>query len=273
MPERVDLTGVQSTMLTTLYLRALDFRAEDSILADAAAAAAVDRIDFDFAGQLGRAAASNRFSVATRARQLDRWTGDFLRRHPEATVLQLGCGLDSRAWRIELPQTARWFDVDLPDVIEFRDRLYEQRARVRTISASVTEPGWFDDVPAGPPTVVVAEGLLMYLAPDQVELLLRRITDRFGSGELLFDAAAPWVVRVTRLIAPLLERRGFPAYSWALADGREIERGNPRLRLREEVAVLQQAGQVGSRRHRAAYGVLNAVRPVRDALRLFRFEF
>jgi O-methyltransferase involved in polyketide biosynthesis len=59
-----------------------------------------------------------------RAKQLDDWSTDFLRRHPNAVVLHLGCGMDTRAFRLHPPETVQWFDVDQPDVIAFRRKLY-----------------------------------------------------------------------------------------------------------------------------------------------------
>lgn len=107
--EKVDFTrvkwgSVEWTMLCTLYLRAYESRSEHSILADHAAAAAVDRIDYDFA-RIKRYVnpSSNQFTVTLRAKQFDLWAADFLGRHPDATVLHLACGLDSRAFRLAPP--------------------------------------------------------------------------------------------------------------------------------------------------------------------------
>ena len=58
--------------------------------------------------------ASNQYLVALRAKQLDDWCADYLRQHPDAVVLHLGCGLDSRAFRLDLPPSVRWFDLDQP---------------------------------------------------------------------------------------------------------------------------------------------------------------
>src|SRR5690349_14204327 len=122
--KKIDFNGVkwgsvQWTMLCTLYLRAYESRSGHSILADHAAAEAVDRIDYDF-DRIKKYInpSSNQFLVALRAKQLDLWAADFFARHPEAVVLHLGCGLDSRAFRLNPPAGVRWFDVDVPAVIE-----------------------------------------------------------------------------------------------------------------------------------------------------------
>ena len=66
---------------------------------------------------------SNQYLVAMRAEQLDDWSTDFLRRHPDAVVLHLGCGMDTRAFRLDPPEAVQWFDLDQPNVIALRRKL------------------------------------------------------------------------------------------------------------------------------------------------------
>lgn len=173
------------------------FAAADS--GDTAAAEAVDRIRYDFK-RIHRMSlpASNQYLVALRAVQFDDWCAELLGRHPDAVVLHLGCGLDGQAFRVSVPPSVSWFDVDQPSVIGLRRRLYDDTENYRMIGSSVTELQWLDEVPAGRPTLMVAEGLLMYLREDEVRLLLQRLIDRFPGGEMHFDTLSA--------LAPLLSR-------------------------------------------------------------------
>src|SRR5262245_60583866 len=157
--------SVEWTNLVTLYLRAYESRSPQPILGDHAAAEAVARIDYDFK-RIHRAAGpwANQYLVALRAKKLDDWSSAFLRRHPDAVVLHLGCGLDTRGVRIEPPSTVQWFDLDQPGVIDLRRRLYNETENYHMIGASVTDAGWLEGIPAGRPTLVAAEGLLMYIS-------------------------------------------------------------------------------------------------------------
>jgi O-methyltransferase involved in polyketide biosynthesis len=272
MIDKVDFTGVESTMLVTLYLRAVESRSKDSILGDHAAAEAVDRIDYDFTKLVGRGALGNRFPVALRAKQLDEWAADFLHRHPDATVVQLGCGLDSRAFRLDLPAGVRWFDLDYPEVIKLRRRLYPEAAGDHTIGTSVTDPIWLDDVPTERPVLIIAEGLLMYLTESDIVRLLRRFADRFSTGEMLFDGLAPWVVRMSPLISKYVGG-GFPPYVTPIRDGREIERWNPRFRYLEGVPVASRFARIPVRGYRLTFRLMNAISATRNMMRVFRYEF
>ncbi|OBK21981.1 class I SAM-dependent methyltransferase [Mycobacterium asiaticum] len=233
--------SVEWTNLVTLYLRAYESRvsrvsrvsrAQQPILGDRAAAEAVERIDYDFK-RIHRMSLPvlNQYLVALRAKQLDDWCAHFLRRHPEAVVLHLGCGLDGRVFRLSVPESVQWFDLDQPEVIELRRRLYTDTANYRMIGSSVTDPGWLSDIPVGRPTLVIAEGLLMYLPPTEVRQLLARLTAQFNSGEMLFDTVSP--------LGPLASKAFTKGIvKWGIRDARELQDWNPSLHLVERRPVL-----------------------------------
>ena len=274
---KLDFSGVrwgsvEWTNLCTLYLRAYESRLERPVLGDRAAAEAVDRIDYDFA-RMHRTAQpwANQFLVALRAKQLDIWAGDFLRRNPDAVVLHLGCGLDSRAFRLDVPSGVSWFDVDVPGVIALRRQLYTDRTGYTMIGASVTEPGWLDQIPTGRPALIVAEGLLMYLDENEIRDLLQRLTDRFGTGELLADLLSPWGPRFSN--SPLLSKASTSGITkWGTRDGHELPEWIPRLQLAETTMFLD-AARIPLKPQRALYRILAAVPFMRNYDRLYRFRF
>jgi methyltransferase (TIGR00027 family) len=244
--------SVEWTNLVTLYLRAYESRSRQPILGDNAAAEAVDRIDYDFK-RIHRTSlpASNQYLVTLRAKQLDDWCAGFLRRQPDAVVLHLGCGLDGRAFRLALPQSVLWFDIDQPSVIELRRRLYDDTEHYRMIGSSVTDPQWLDQIPTGRPTLVVAEGLLMYLRENEVRQLLQRLTYRFDRGELLFDTLSA--------LAPLLSKvltKGI--IKWGIRDARELQTWNPRLRFLERASTLAGCQKIESTPVRLIYKFVGA---------------
>jgi methyltransferase (TIGR00027 family) len=264
---KLDFTGVRWnsvgwTLLVTLYLRACESRLERPILGDKAAAEAVDRIDYDWARMRRWVPAwANQFLVAMRARQLDDWAADFLSRHPDALVLHLGCGLDSRAFRLDVPGRVRWFDVDVPEVIELRRKLYSDSDGYQMIASSVTDTGWLHRTPVDRPTLVVAEGLLMYLTEAETRELLQRITDRFRTGELLADLLSQWGPRLSKLT------------KWGTRDGRELAQWNPRLTYLEQAGAIGDYPKIPLRPQRVVIGWLNRIPALRDYDRLYRFGF
>jgi O-methyltransferase involved in polyketide biosynthesis len=253
--------SVEWTNLGTLYLRAYENRLERPVLGDQAAAEAVDRIDYDFT-RMHRSVQpwANQFLVALRAKQLDVWADDFLRRNPDAVVLHLGCGLDSRAFRLDVPPGVSWFDVDVPGVIALRRRLYTERTGYTMIGSSVTESGWLQQIPADRPTLIVAEGLLMYLTEAELRDLLQRLTDRFGGGELLADLLSPWGPRLSGIT------------KWGTRDGHELPQWIPRLHL-IETSMLLDPSKIPLKPQRMVFRMVAAVPFMRNYDRLYRFRF
>jgi O-methyltransferase involved in polyketide biosynthesis len=269
--EKVTLTGAPETMLATLYARALDSRAPRSILHDDAAARAVERIDYDFrrTGMTATTAAG----VALRGRQLDAWTREFLTAHPEATVLHLACGLDTRAQRLAPGPSVRWIDLDHPDVVALRERLLPPPSGdYRLIGTSVTDEGWLEAVPADRPTVAVFEGLSMYLSKEDGRRLIERITGRFPSGQLLFDAYGTIAIRLQKLV-PAVRNAGATLY-WSVDDPHELESWHDGLELLEAIRAVEMPGEdmlplVG----RIQMKVLSLLPVLRNAGWILRYRF
>ncbi|ORW92015.1 methyltransferase [Mycobacterium sp. IEC1808] len=269
--DKVDFTdvawgSVEWTNLCTLYLRAYETRSPEPILDDKAAAEAVDRIAYDWA-RMRRASLprSNQYLVTMRAKQFDDWSADFLRRHPNAVVLHLGCGMDTRAFRLHPPDTVLWFDVDQPGVIALRRKLYDDADAYRMIGSSVTDAAWLDEVPTDRPALIVAEGLLMYLTGADVRTLLQRLTDRFGSGEIAFDTASPLAPRLSKVLTKGITK-------WGIRDARELERWNPRLRFLERSPVGALYQRIPSAPLRLLWRLVNAT-PMGNYDVLNRFAF
>jgi O-methyltransferase involved in polyketide biosynthesis len=274
---KLDFSGVrwgsvEWTNLCTLYLRACQSRLKQPVLGDRAAAEAIDRIDYDFA-RMHRLVRpwGNQFLVALRAKQLDIWADEFLRRNPDAIVLHLGCGFDSRAFRLEVPSGVRWFDVDVPEVIALRRRLYTERTGYTMIGSSVTEPGWLEQIPAEGPALIIAEGLLMYLTEAEIRDLLQRLTNRFGTGELLADLLSPWGPRFSN--SPILAKMSTSGITkWGTRDGHELPEWNPRLNLIDTCAFTARA-KIPLKPQRVLFRMVAAVPVMRNYDRLYRFRF
>jgi O-methyltransferase involved in polyketide biosynthesis len=223
----VDLSGAPQTMLATLYAKALDADLPKPILGDLYAKEVVERIDYDWSRTTITARRSS--SVTTRTAHFDQWTRQFLAAHPEAVVLHVGCGLDSRFFRLQPGPGVEWYDVDYPDVAALHTQLYPAGDHHHVVAASVTDPAWLADIPDDRPTLMIGEGLTMYLTEQDGIALLRRVVDRFPSGELQFDAfnrlgiKSQWTNTVVR--------RSGATLHWGIEGPDEILRAVPGTRL------------------------------------------
>lgn len=115
-------------------------------------------------------------NLAIRAHDIDQIMRDYSASH----VVELGCGLSTRQQRLRDSEIESWVDVDLPEVIALRTQWGVQGG----IGKSVTDYSWMDGLQ---PDLIVAEGLLYYLARDEVDALLAAMRERFSGAALLMD--------------------------------------------------------------------------------------
>ncbi|OBJ85707.1 class I SAM-dependent methyltransferase [Mycobacterium asiaticum] len=196
-PHKVDLTGVSETALLTLNARASEARRPDAIIEDPMAVALVDAIDFDFAkfGRTGQ-------DIALRARAFDSEAQAYLSDHPSATVVALAEGLQTSFWRLDaaLPEGQfRWLTVDLPPIIDIRAQLLPASPRISVRAQSALDYSWMDAVDPSEGVFITAEGLLMYLQPEQSMELITECAKRFPGGQMMFDLPPRWFTMWTRV--------------------------------------------------------------------------
>ena len=267
---RVDFTGAPETMLATLYGRALDADADRPILGDTYAKELVKRLDYDWAKTA--ITAKNAPSVTIRSAHFDGWARQFLAVHEEVTVLHLGCGLDSRFLRLRPGPGVDWYDVDYPNVIALREQFYPPGASYRLMSASVTELDWLSAVPADRPVLVLGEGLTMYLTKESGLALLRRVVERFPSGELQFDVFNRFGIR-TQIVNTVVRRAGARLH-WGVDGPDEILRDVPGLRLLAAMSVFDAEGfRDVPPRYRVMARVMSLVPALKNMAQFHRYAF
>lgn len=232
---KVHFTKEKETMLITLYARALHSRSENPVLRDPWAEQAVDHIDYDF-GSL-KLPKIEPLSIAIRAKQFDLWVSEWIADNPSSTVLYLGCGLDSRVFRVDPPATVKWFDIDYPDVIDLRRQLYPERPGYQMVGSSLLEPDWLKEIPGDLPAMILAEGVMMYLSADGAGPLLARLTNHFPSGRIAFDALSTAGARMAG--ADRAVSATGAKFGWGLDDPNDVKKFAPKMELIVEASTPQ----------------------------------
>ena len=217
------LSGVAETLLIPLCVRAIESERPDALLKDERAVAIVRQMGAHPARILAKIAEETQVAVVLRNRQFDRQARDFLARCPEAVVVHIGCGLDARFERVDNGQV-EWYDLDLPDVIELRQKLIGgERERYHLLACSALDRAWLDvvSVHRQRPSLFLAEGVLMYFDEAQVKSLVLTLKEHFAGAQLVFDAFSPFFVWANnRRVA----RTKIGARSpWALKRGQDLE--------------------------------------------------
>jgi methyltransferase (TIGR00027 family) len=234
----LDFSGVEETALLTLYAKAIESRSDNPILKDEKAEELADRLDplvkqrtGKMARQLYERSVDPRLiiHISLRSKKYDDYTRNFIEKNPDGVVVNIGCGMDARFFRVDNGRV-RFFDLDLPEMIKFKTQLIDQNDRYRMISRSVLDFSWMDQVEEiKKPVLFLAEGVFMYLPEDQVKKLVLEMQRRFPESELVCELTnRTWVEGFWGKIAAIKMKQrvkmgGDAGFQFGVSDAQELE--------------------------------------------------
>ena len=201
MKYHIEKNTIQETLVIPLYARALCTRRFPHLFADPLSVELLEQMDYDFSTleqvSGGLMQTFGALEVAMRQNDLAWEVRDYLNAHPRAAVINLGCGLDNTGRACDNGRCSIW-NIDLPDVIELRDRLLPAGEREKNLAFDLKDPRWMDAVRTDPEdgAVLFAAGVFYYFTTEDVKSLATGIAKRFPRGRLVFDAAGKTAVRL-----------------------------------------------------------------------------
>ena len=199
MSDRIKKNTVQETLIIPLYARKMCAGLYPNLYRDEAARRLVNAVDYDFSAleQKSRSL-MQRFGfleVAMRQSDLAYEVRDYLKTHPEAAVVNLGCGLDCTGRACDNGR-CKLYNLDLPDVIAVRNELLPAGEREVNIPCDLNDTAWFEKIDASGGAVFFAAGVFYYFLKEQVKALVQTMADAFLGGVLVFDAANAKAVKL-----------------------------------------------------------------------------
>lgn len=225
-----NLQGVPETLLIPLWARAAETREKKPIIRDEKAVEMVGKIDYDFSKFKGSWLTQT--GVAVRTEILDREVRKFIQKHPEAVIVNIGCGLDTRYLRVDNGRI-RWYDLDLPEPIGIRKNFFQENGRYRMIGKSVFDYSWVRDVQAeGAPILLLAEGVFMYFTEQEMKELMEHLTKLFPGSHLLFEMLPRFLVKFGGKHETV--RKTEARFQWGIRSGKDMELLHPQIRFLEE---------------------------------------
>ncbi len=144
------------------------------------------------------------YNMAMRARVFDDWTEAMLRRSPDAFVLHIGCGLDSRCLRVK-EQYLHWIDADFPDVLSVRQKYYAESDAYRMMPIDASKIEQTERLPNGETAIVILEGISMYLTNEQVRNLFGTLEKKYSRLHILMDVYTEFGAKISRYKNPVNE--------------------------------------------------------------------
>ena len=237
----VSLSGVAETLLLPLYNRAMESMRPDAMIKDEKAVELFTqmRLDFSPVSQLHIAEMPRAIRIIL-TREIDRYAREFLARHPQAVVVHIGCGLDTRFGRVDNGRVV-WYDLDVPEVIELRRELIgDETERYHLLGCSVLEDAWLKAVEVHAPRSILflAETVFVYFTEAQVRSLVLTLRDHFPGAELVFDGWRPFEVWLGNRHLSNSPFAGL--MQWGFWRGQEIEGWGHGIHLLDEWGFFDQ---------------------------------
>lgn len=199
MKYSIEKNTVQETLVIPVYARKMCSELYPRLFYDETAFRLIEQVDYDFSVLEKRSGSlMQRFGfleAAMRQNDLAWEVRDYLREHPNAAVVNLGCGLDDTGRSCD-NGTCKIYNLDFPDVIAVRDTLLPAGEREENIPCDLNDTAWFSKIDASGGAVFFAAGVFYYFLAPQVKALVLAMAEAFPNGRIVFDAAGKKAVKL-----------------------------------------------------------------------------
>ncbi|MDF2883483.1 MAG: hypothetical protein K0R54_4040 [Clostridiaceae bacterium] len=215
--QKINLSGVNETMLVPVYARALESQKKNPAFFDEAAIKIINSLDYDFK-QHGKNK-MNMWGCAARTIILDREAGAYIEKHPNCSVINIACGLDARFHRIDNGKI-HWYNIDFENVMNIRKNIFSSHDRVTNISSSALDFSWVEKVQNKEDVLVIAEGVLMYLKESEVKILFETISASFNHCSILCELMSKWMVKNQKMHDTIKKTNA--VFQWGVNDSEDF---------------------------------------------------
>jgi methyltransferase (TIGR00027 family) len=246
----ITLPNVAETGMLTFYCHVIESQRPDPILLDEKAVAISQQLNPVFANSSsrilrnlvkGQVSKELVVHITLRAKKYDEYANAFFMENPDGILVNIGCGMDARFHRIDNGRLT-CFDLDLPEMIEFKRQFYQENERYHFIAASVFDYAWMDQVAqlGNRPVLFMAEGVFMYLDSEKVRDLILTLQSRFPGSELVcevvtaFFTRKPWNGMVALKLNQQLGVGKGAAFTFGLRNSRELETWHPGIEFLDD---------------------------------------
>jgi methyltransferase (TIGR00027 family) len=186
---------VSDTALMVAAFRAIENDREDGLMRDPFAAALAGEKGMALAG-VASAVEWMSFAIGIRSRFVDDLLFNVFQQGKVHTVVNIGAGLDTRPWRMQLPAGMRWIEVDFPEMLAYKQERLARHApgcELQRVAADVTRPEERERIfraVGEAPALMMTEGLLMYLPQNTIRALATESISGSGVRQWIFDVSA-----------------------------------------------------------------------------------
>ena len=186
----IEKNTVQETLIIPLYGRKICSDKFPQFFKDEEAERICNMLDYDFAekGKKMESGAGLFGALEVAQRQYDlAWeVKDYLKNHPNAAVVNLGCGLDDTFNKCD-NGTCHGYNLDMPDVIAIRNEILPAGEREKNIGFDLNDDKWIDEIDGSQGAVFYASGVFYYFKKEDVKNLISKMAEKFPGSVVVFD--------------------------------------------------------------------------------------
>lgn len=237
----VDLGHIQRTLLLPLWGRAVETNKPNPRLIDRLAVEIVEKIDYDFAELLKDLQGISLYGWIRRSLIIDHAIKEFQVKHPQGTIVNIGCGLDTTFERVD-NGFILWYDLDLPDTISLRRKLIPETRRRQFIESSFLDDNWLQTLLIENGILFIAAGVLYYIEEDQVKSFVKKLAGSFPGSEFIFDVTSPAGVRMAN--KTVIKKSGMDQQSflkWGIRHSNRIREWDSRIEILQVTPFFKKA--------------------------------
>lgn len=253
-----EMMPVSETLFIPLAARAAETARVKPVVSDRKSVEIISK--FDTGSKVIDGGEISTLGILARTKVIDDEVNNLLATTPDATIINLGAGLDTRICRVD-NGILKWYDLDLPEVISIRSRFFSENDRIRFISKSVLDATWVSEINTSIRSniIIIAEGLLMYFPEEEVRLILDLLSSHFAGAHMFFDVVHSFFIN----------KKISSTFLWGIDHAKDIEK------LNEKAKVIQawSTGNLLKERQSPFFRIFNFLPSTRNRSQIIHTRF
>ncbi len=215
-----NLLPISETLFIPLVARATETARDNPIISDKKSAEILKTMNLE--DKITDGGTISTLGILSRTKVIDDEVKRILSQDANTTIINLGAGLDTRVTRVD-NGLLKWYDLDLPDVIQFRSQFFSKNERIQTIAKSVLDTIWTEEVHPyeNGRIIIIAEGLLMYFPEEDVSKILTLLANHFPGADMFFDVVHSYFIN----------KKISSTFLWGIDNAKGIKKLHPAVEL------------------------------------------
>ncbi len=253
-----NLLPISETLFIPLAARARETGRDNPIITDEKSAEIFKAMNLE--NKITDGGVISTLGILSRTKVIDNEVKAILSQDANITIINLGAGLDTRITRVD-NGLLKWYDLDLPDVIQFRSHFFCENERIQTIAKSVLDSTWTKQIHPyeNGRVIIIAEGLLMYFSEEDVSKILTLLANQFPGADMFFDVVHSYFIN----------KKISSTFLWGIDNAKDINKVHPAM----ELVQSWSAGNLLKERQPGILRLLNILPATRNRSQILHIRF